>query len=53
VLIEASTELLLDGGGTTITMTPGSLKMKGANFGIPEAPGGVTLKGNMLKLSKS
>ncbi|MBL8743617.1 MAG: type VI secretion system tip protein VgrG [Myxococcales bacterium] len=53
VLIEAVTELLLDGGGTTITMAPSSLKMKGANFGIPEAPGGVTLKGNMLKLSKS
>ncbi len=53
VLIEAKSELLLDGGGTTITMAPGSLKMKGANFGIPEAPGGVTLKGNMLKLSKS
>jgi len=53
VLIEANTELLLDGGGTTITLTPASLKMKGKNFGIPEAPGGVTLKGNMLKLSKS
>lgn len=52
VIIEASSGFKLDGGGTTIEMTPSSIILTGADMGITKAPDGVVLKGGTLNLTK-
>ncbi len=52
VEIDAGSELVIQGDSASFTMKPGSLVMKGSKMGIT-ANGGLKLKGNMLKLSKS